>query len=247
MMTPPRAVTFMAVLAVALGGCSRAAKPPAAAATATLSVTHWTDRSELYMEYPPLVAGDTATFAVHLTTLGDFKPVATGEARIEFAPEGGGAPAALMGPPPSRPGAFRVEGQVPPPGAYRWALILNSPALSDRHELGVVSVFPDPSAANADAEKRPAEDAAAIAYLKEQQWTNVFATAVVREADVRSSIRLPATVDPRRAARRSSPRLRQVVWWPNARRRSAIAWPPAPSWRSSSRACQLRTTAPRWR
>ena len=33
----------------------------------TLDVTHWTDKTELFMEYPPLVAGQTALFAVHLT------------------------------------------------------------------------------------------------------------------------------------------------------------------------------------
>ena len=40
------------------------------------------------------------------------------------------------------------------------------------------------------------DDAAAIAYLKEQQWTNAFATARVVEAEVRASIRVPATVHP---------------------------------------------------
>jgi RND family efflux transporter MFP subunit len=48
----------------------------------------------------------------------------------------------------------------------------------------------------ADAEKQPEKDAAAIAYLKEQQWTNPFATAVVAEGDVRSSIRVPAAIEP---------------------------------------------------
>ena len=53
----------------------------------------------------------------------------------------------------------------------------------------------DEPAAIADAAKRPADDPAAIAYLKEQQWTNEFATAPVRETEVRTSIRVPATVD----------------------------------------------------
>ena len=48
----------------------------------------------------------------------------------------------------------------------------------------------------ADAEKRPEKDPAAIAYLKEQQWTNTFATALVREGEVRTSIRVPAAIAP---------------------------------------------------
>src|SRR5207244_2786252 len=121
---------------------------PAETGPPTLNVTHWTDRSELYMEYPPLVAGHTALFAVHLTTLGDFKPVTAGKARVEFTPRGGGQPTALVGPQPSRPGAFRVEGAPPAAGRYRWALVLDAPDLSDRHELGEVTVFADEATAN---------------------------------------------------------------------------------------------------
>ena len=39
------------------------------------SLTDWTTKTELFMEYPPLVAGQTSRFAVHLTRLDNFKPV----------------------------------------------------------------------------------------------------------------------------------------------------------------------------
>jgi RND family efflux transporter MFP subunit len=162
----------------------------------TLDVTRWTDTTELFMEYPPLVAGTTALFAVHLTTLADFKAVTAGGARIEFTPEAGGAPTTLVGPAPSRPGVFRVEGVPPAPGPYQWALMLEAPGLSDRHELGAITIFADEAAALAYAEQQPAEDAAAIAYLKEPQWSTDFATAPVQEAEVRSSIRAPAIIHP---------------------------------------------------
>jgi membrane fusion protein, heavy metal efflux system len=195
MITNARAVHVAAVLAIAASACSR--KPDSAPnESPTLNVTHWSERTELYMEYPPLVAGHTALFAVHLTTLADFKPVAAGQANVEFTPTAGGQSTTLAGPQPSRPGAFRVEGAPPAAGRYRWALILNAPALTDRHDLGEVQVFADEPSANADASKRPAEDAAAIAYLKEQQWTNEFATVPVQDGEVRSSIRVPAAVHP---------------------------------------------------
>src|SRR2546428_4376354 len=194
-MMNPRTVYLVVVLAVALSACSRIANP-ASNEPPTLNVTHWTERTELYMEYPPLVAGRTALFAVHLTTLADFKPVTSGQARVEFTPESGGQATALEGPQPSRPGAFRVEGAPPAAGRYRWALVLTTPGFSDRHDLGAVEVFADEPAANAEASKRPAEDAAAIAYLKEQQWTNEFATTPVQDADLRTSIRVPAVLHP---------------------------------------------------
>ncbi|MBI2186577.1 MAG: efflux RND transporter periplasmic adaptor subunit [Acidobacteria bacterium] len=190
-------MTGVLLVALLTASCTREAAPPQAEAELpTLDVTHWTDRTELFMEYPPLVAGRPALFAVHLTRLADFKPVAAGQAKVEFTPEAGGPPTVLTGPPPSRPGAFRVEEAPPPPGRYRWALLLDAPDLTDRHDLGFVTVFADDAAARAGAEASPAGDAAAIAYLKEQQWTNEFATAVVQDAEVRRSVRVPATVHP---------------------------------------------------
>jgi RND family efflux transporter MFP subunit len=186
------AATVLAFLSA--GGCSRKAEQ-APAEPPTLNVTHWTDRTELYMEYPPLVTGRSALFAVHLTKLGDFKPVNGGQARIEFTPEREGQPTALVGPQPSRPGAFRVEGAPPAAGRYRWALVLTAPDISDRHDLGEIQIFADDQAANSEAAKRLLDDPAAIAYLKEQQWTNEFGTAPVQQADVRSSIRVPAVLD----------------------------------------------------
>jgi membrane fusion protein, heavy metal efflux system len=187
-----------AVLLTALGATSCARETPSSVQNAlpTLSVTHWTERTELFMEHPPLIGGRAALFAVHLTTMGDFKPVAGGQAKIEFTTESGGQAKVLTGPPPARPGAFRIEAVPPPPGRYRWALVLDGSAVSDRHDLGSVTVFADEESAKSDAKQEPPDDPAAIAYLKEQQWTNEFATALVQEADVRTSIRAPATVHP---------------------------------------------------
>jgi RND family efflux transporter MFP subunit len=192
--------TFCAVLLciVTFAGCAREGTPIEGAESEppTLDVTHWTDKTELFMEYPPLVTGTSALFAVHLTTLPDFKAVTVGQASIEFVPEAGGPPTTLVGPAPSRPGVFRVEGVPPAAGGYRWSLALEAPGLSDRHDLGAITVFADEASGRAYAEQQPAEDAAAIAYLKEPQWTTDFATAPVREAEVRTSIRAPAIIHP---------------------------------------------------
>ena len=183
-----------AIVALTAAGCQGQAEP-SETESPTFDVTHWTDRTELFMESQPLAAGHTALFAVHLTTLGDFKPVTAGQARVEFTPEAGGQPTTLIGPQPSRPGAFRVEGALPAAGRYRWALVLEAPGLSDRHDLGDVRIFADEQTAGAEAKTRPPEDASAIAYLKEQQWTNEFATTLVQEVEVRTVIRAPATLD----------------------------------------------------
>src|SRR5262245_63611935 len=91
-------------------GCTRAREAPSGGADAetTLDVTSWTDKSELFMEHPPLVAGNTVRFAVHLTKLADFSALNAGRPSIEMTPESGGPPTTLPGSDPLRPGAFRV-------------------------------------------------------------------------------------------------------------------------------------------
>jgi membrane fusion protein, heavy metal efflux system len=195
MTTMMRMIPALLLTLVATTGCRRPSEAPKAEPTA-LNVANWTAVSELYMEYPPLVAGHSALFAVHLTKLDDFKALNAGTPSIEFVPEGGGAPTDLRGSPPTRPGAFRVEGTPPAPGRYRWALTIEAPGLRDRHDLGTITVFADEASAEAEAATRTSDDPAAIAYLKEQQWTNEFATARVTEADVRASIKVPAAIEP---------------------------------------------------
>ncbi len=178
------------VLSLGIGCASK--QPPAPTDLPGVDVTAWSERTELYMEHPPLVAGQTARFAVHLTKLADFTPVTTGRPSLELV-SSGGSRTTIRGSDALRPGAFRVEGHMPPAGTYRWALIVEDPA--DRHELGTVTVYPDTAtaAASADANGR-ATDASAISYLKEQQWTVPFATAVAREAGMPRTVRAPATV-----------------------------------------------------
>src|SRR5687767_3450367 len=131
--------------------CGREAAEPEAELP-TLDVTNWTEKTELFMEYPPLVAGQEALYAVHLTRLSDFSAMNAGRPLIEFTPESGGAPIVLQGHEPSRPGVFRVQAASPPAGRYRWALLVDAPGLMDRHDLGAVTVFGDEAAAVADAE-----------------------------------------------------------------------------------------------
>jgi RND family efflux transporter MFP subunit len=188
------ACLFSLVAAAACGGGGAVVAPEVE--LPTLDVTAWTDKTELFMEYPPLVGGQTALFAVHLTRLSDFSAMTTGRPRLEFMPDTGGGPVTVQGMEASRPGVYRVEGAMPSAGRYRWALVIEAPDLTDRHDLGSLTVFADEAAAVADAEQQPEGDAAAISYLKEPQWTNGFATALVQETEIRRGIRVPAVIEP---------------------------------------------------
>ena len=74
-----------------LTGCKKEAPPRSTSEDPKpISVTRWTDKTELFMEYPPLVAGGKARFAVHFTDLRTFKPVATGHVVVQLVSAGGG-------------------------------------------------------------------------------------------------------------------------------------------------------------
>jgi RND family efflux transporter MFP subunit len=188
-------VVVPVVMACSAFACGGRSAPPEAELP-TLDVTHWTGETELFMEFPPLVAGQSALYAVHLTRLSDFSAVTTGRPSIEFTPAAGGTPVTLRGNEASRPGVFRVEGPAPPAGTYRWALLVDAPGLTDRHELGEITVFADEAAALTDAERQGDGDPTTISYLKEPQWTNGFGTAIAQETEVRRSVRVPAVVEP---------------------------------------------------
>ena len=178
---------------VPAAGCGRKSAGTPAPELPTRAISHWTAVTELFMEHPPLVAGEKVRLAVHLTTLSDFKPLNEGRPSIELR-GAAGATVTWPGTEPLRPGAFRVEGVVPPAGTYTWSVRLQGPRVSDVHDLGTITVYPTTEAAKSGA--TVAEGVPAIAYLKEQQWTTDFATTVVKAEPMRRSVRVPAVVVP---------------------------------------------------
>jgi len=196
-MTPRTKISMARALAIAASllvvGCGRGTPASPPPELPTLAVSHWTDLTELFMEHPPLVAGATVRMAVHLTTLNDFRPLNEGRPSVELR-DAGGRVTTLPGSAPLRPGAFRVEGSVPAAGSYTWGVRVQSPRVTDFHDLGKIVVFPSEQAAR--SVPTPPEGPPAIAYLKEQQWVSEFGTVVVRAEAVRHSLRAPAIVTP---------------------------------------------------
>ncbi len=194
-MTVKQRFPWLAALVVLGSSCSRdpaPAAPPAAAEEPTVAVTTWTDRTELFMEYPPLVAGRQARFAIHLTNLADFSAVREGRVVVRFQGE---TIERFEVSGPSTPGIFGVDVKVPAARRYELAVELHGARLSDEHRAGIVTVHPTVEAAVAAV---PADDAeGAVSFLKEQQWTLDFATTTVDNRPRRSVFTVPATIEPR--------------------------------------------------
>lgn len=182
-----------AVLLAAILSACRSSPPPAAAEDdpPAVAVTTWTGKTELFMEYPPLVSGDEASFHIHLTDLATFRPLREGTVVVRFEGETVDR-FEVAG--PSTPGIFNVTLRVPPARRYQLAVEVRSRGVADEHRIGAVTVHPDRETALAAIE---GEEEPAVSFLKEQQWTLEFATARVEARARRAVVSVPATIEPR--------------------------------------------------
>ena len=184
------------LIAIVAAGCNRSAEPEAAPEEPeALSVTRWTETTELFAEYPPLAVGSTSRFAIHLTRLSDFKALTEGNVEVRL--EGGSAPSEVFRvDAPSRPGIFGVDVTPTHAGKRQLVIVLKAKGLNDEHRVGDVDVHPNVEVAPAAA-RVGGEDASGISFLKEQQWSLDFGTALVKEQAVRESIRVTARLEAR--------------------------------------------------
>jgi biotin carboxyl carrier protein len=182
---------WVLVFVVCLAGCSGA--DPAATTDAgldSIDVTQWTDKTELFAEYPPLVAGQTSRFAIHLTDLRNFKAVTAGEVQVRL--EGGdGQKETFRVRGHSRPGIFGVDVKQGRSGARMLVIALTSPGLTDEHQWRR-EVHAD-HARRARPSKRRLRNPG-ISFLKEQQWRSISGISLADERPIRVSLRVPASI-----------------------------------------------------
>jgi RND family efflux transporter MFP subunit len=191
-LTCRRALLALTLLA---GACGRTTTPtPETKDPETLSVTRWTGATELFAEYPALVAGRTSRFAIHLTRLDTFKALRDGQVEVRLT--GGGTEEVFRTDGPSRPGIFGVDVKPAQSGKRSLVIVLRATGLEDTHRIDDVVVHASVEAA-LSAPPQPESDAPGISFLKEQQWSLDFGTAVVQNASVRESVRVPARFETR--------------------------------------------------
>jgi cobalt-zinc-cadmium efflux system membrane fusion protein len=157
----------------------------------TVAVTIWSARTELFMEYPPLVAGADAAFHIHLTDLTNFEPLRAGRVVVRFEGE---TVERFEVDGPSTPGIFNVAVKVPAARRYQVAVEVHSETVEDELRVGPVTVYPDQQAALASI---GTEEEGATSFLKEQQWTLDFATVRVEATERRQVVAVPGTIEPR--------------------------------------------------
>ena len=147
-------------------------------------ITHFSERTELFVEFPRLVVGEKSAFAAHLTTVADFRALAV--AKVSVILSGGGLPdEVFVNDKPSQPGIFRPEAQPKAAGERELTIEVATPEFTVRHLLGPVTVYADRKAADAEDGQHEEEG---VAFTKEQQWKVDFATAEVMQKPLRPAI-----------------------------------------------------------
>ena len=184
--------------ALTIAGCRKgdAADAPASAEPEPAGgvITLWTDSTELFMEHPALIVGDTAlVFAAHLTDLTDFAPLTSGSVTFRFVARDGGPAVTVTQTAPRRPGIYGPRPRFARPGVYDLTILVNSPQARDSITVPNLRVY----ATAAEAPKEEAGGDAGIAFLKEQQWkTPGFRTAFATDGEVAGTFEASGVIEP---------------------------------------------------
>ncbi|MBL6447669.1 efflux RND transporter periplasmic adaptor subunit [Fulvivirga sp. 29W222] len=150
-----------------------------------IDYTIWTDQTELFVEFPALVVGETSRFAAHFTILDGHQPVRKGSVSVSLIKGDKGIRHSVDA--PSSPGIFGPSLQPKEAGIHQLVFELKTPSYSDRIVLKEIQVF----ATAEEAEKalgKEEENGNVITFLKEQAWKMEFQTAAVLKKAVYQTI-----------------------------------------------------------
>jgi len=145
-----------------------------------LSHTIWTDKTELFVEFPALIVGNASKFAAHFTVLDKHQPVREGSVIVSLIKDGKGIRNTVDA--PSSPGIFSPAIQPKEAGIYQLVFELITPNYSDKITIDDVTVY-----ANANEAIKAlgtAEDDGSISFLKEQAWKIDFQTSPVVSGEI---------------------------------------------------------------
>ena len=192
LMTILRSAVGLAI-ALPIAACASIENDSEAPELGRVVLTQWVDDTELFLEYPFLVAGQqTGNWAIHLTDRKDFQPIRAGTLTVRFTLEGVAAETFTVDA-PLRDGIFLLDPVIQRAGTYGVELILASAQVDSRHVISDVLVHGTETEALA---YEGAEEPSGISFLKEQQWVIPFAVHPAKEHEVQRTILAPGEIVP---------------------------------------------------
>ncbi|MBK9636936.1 MAG: efflux RND transporter periplasmic adaptor subunit [Bacteroidetes bacterium] len=141
-----------------------------------LTYTMYSNQSEIFVEFKPLVVGNTSKFAAHFTVLGEnFLPLTEGTVTVSLVVNGKGIRQSATA--PAVPGIYRLALTPKIAGTGKLIFDLVTKSFTDQIVIEDVKVFADEKSMLADQSAESANSD--ITYLKEQAWKVEFANAPV--------------------------------------------------------------------
>ena len=144
------------------------------------SLTLWTGKTELFVEFPALIVGHSSRFAAHFTVLEGHQPVRKGSVTVSLIKGDKGIRNMVQS--PSSPGIFSPTLQPKKAGNYKMVFDIKTPNFSDQLIIHDIIVYPTKEAAisalGTDSES------GGISFLKEQAWKLDFQTQPVVKGEI---------------------------------------------------------------
>ncbi|MBK9333113.1 MAG: efflux RND transporter periplasmic adaptor subunit [Ignavibacteria bacterium] len=138
--------------------------------------TLYSDKTELFVEFKPLISGTVTKFAAHFTHLGDsFKAFTEGTVTLRL--KTGDKEISVISNSPTSPGIFRLELTPEMQGKGQLIFDIQTELFLDQIIIENVTVYPSEEAAFFEQTETPEGDD--ITFLKEQAWKIEFANQLL--------------------------------------------------------------------
>ncbi|MBZ0109340.1 MAG: efflux RND transporter periplasmic adaptor subunit [Candidatus Scalindua rubra] len=158
-----------------------------------LAYTLYTDKTELFVEFKPLIAGKVSKVAAHFTQLGEkFKAITDGSVTVSLI--GNEKQFTDKAEKPSSPGIFRLALKPEDSGTYQLVFDIQTKELSDKITISNIAVYPDTKTALENQQEQTIGEE--IVYLKEQAWKIDFANREVKRGPFTEIIKTTGQILP---------------------------------------------------
>jgi cobalt-zinc-cadmium efflux system membrane fusion protein len=141
-----------------------------------LAFTLYSDKTELFVEFIPLISGIKSNFDAHFTVLGDqFQPLTKGKVTVSLIMGESGIRHSADS--ASSPGIFRLALIPKSSGKGKLVFDIVTETYNDQIIIDDITVYKDEQSASEDQPAASSSDE--ISYLKEQAWKVEFANTPV--------------------------------------------------------------------
>ena len=158
--------------------CNKKEEQPEAQELEPIAYTLYTENSELFVEFKPLVVGQTSKFSAHFTVIGEtFTALTDAKITVSLITNGKGIRNSIDA--PASPGIFRLALNPTTPGTGKLVFDIITKTYTDKIVIDNVTIYPDMKTAM--SQQPPHSESGDISYLKEQAWKVEFANQPVKK------------------------------------------------------------------